>query len=342
MLFAFTNYSQNEKSINLNSTPGVWNISYNAGFSINYENATGHKISFEIGYSEDDKKAFLFNISTTKLYKTSYKSFTMYECSVGPRFYVLKNELVFLEGNIGAQINSENRIYPNWDFGYINSYYSSNTHSAFYFAAGLGTKVMISRNNAFLLRVKYNTTMPASEGFTYINAQFGLEFNTSKPEDEINQKNKRRLTFSLGGGINSPLDINGRKNTGEGIFLLECALPTDFNGEIYGEAAYNRINANNARINNQLISFNIGPRFFINNSLLSSFMEFGGGMYILAQSNYSKKDAVHPGLTIGTGLTGRINELFEIFAKGKIHFLFTDNPSFPPYSTLAGGVRFNL
>lgn len=325
----------------IDSSTGVWSISYNAGFGMDYVNSTGHKISFEVGYSEDHQKAFLFNISSTRLYKNHNKYFSMFECSIGPRFYIIENELVYIEGNIGAQINSESNRSYNWDFGFDEYYYSSNPRAAFYFAAGFGTRVMISPNNAFLLRVKYNTTMPSTEGYTYINAQFGIEFNTAKNNTPV-KNDKRKITFSIGGGINSPADMSGRKNRGDGIFLIEGAIPTNFNGEIYGEAAYNRIESNSTGLQNNSVSLTIGPRFFINRGLLSAFMEFGGGIYVLAQSDYSHHDPLQPGLNIGTGFTSGLSSFFELFAKGKIHFIFTDNPSLPLYTTLTGGVRFNL
>ncbi len=333
--------SQIKHQSSANHEPGVWSISYNAGFGMDYENSTGHKLSFEAGYSEDNSKAFLFNISSAKLYKSRDSYYSLYECSVGPRIYVLKNQLVYLEGNIGAQINSFNTRYYYWDMGLDENYYSTNSRAAFYIAAGIGSKVMISANNAFLFRLKYNTTMPSTEGYTYINAQFGLEFNTSENKSTGKLKEKNFI-LSLGGGIISPQDIAGRKYNGNGVILIEGAVPTNFNGEIYGETVYNRIRSLRNSNLNSIVSFNIGPRFFINKNMLSSFLEFGGGMYILAESNSDKDDIVHPGLSIGTGFTAGISKLFELFAKGKIHFIFTDNPSFPPYSTLSGGMRFNL
>lgn len=337
----FTSLSQVNNPKLKDSSSGIWSISYNAGFGMDLENATGHKVSFEVGYSEDDSKAFLFNISTAKLYKNRDHYFSIFECTVGPRFYILENKLAYIEGSIGAEISSAHHRYYDWEYGYDEYYYSSNSRAAFCIAAGFGTRVMISPNNAFLLRVKYNTTMPSSEGYTYVNALFGLEFNTAKIYTPA-KKDNRKFTFSLGGGLISPSDMNSRKNNGEGTLFIEGAVPTNFNGEIYGEAAYNRIRYNSASILNEIISLNIGPRFFINRGVLSAFLEFGGGLYILAERNNDKFDPLQPGLSIGTGFTADITKLFGLFAKGKIHFIFTDNPTFPPYSSLTGGMRFNL
>ena len=46
----------------------------------------------------------------------------MFECSIGPKFYIIENELVYIEGNIGAQINSESNRSYNWDFGFDEYY----------------------------------------------------------------------------------------------------------------------------------------------------------------------------------------------------------------------------
>lgn len=336
-----TAISQNTEPDLQDSKQGVWSISYNAGFAMDYDNSTGHKISFEVGYSEGDSKAFLFNISSAKLFRNRDHYLSIYECTVGPRFYILENERVYLEGNIGAQINSQSRRYYDWYPVSDENYYSSKSRAAFCLAAGFGTRVMISPNNALMLRVKYNTTMPSTEGYTYINALFGLEFNTVK-NNTPNKIGNRKITFSVGGGINSPTDMNARRNNGDGTLMIEGAVPTNFNGEIYGEASYNRIKTKSGRILNHFISLNIGPRFFINRGLLNAFLEFGGGMYILADSDDDKSVPLHPGLSIGTGFTTDISGFIGLFAKGKIHFIFTDNRAFPPYSTLTGGMRFNL
>lgn len=57
-IIPFTALSQVNNPNLKDSSSGIWNISYNADFGMNLENATNHKVSFEVKPLEDDFKAF--------------------------------------------------------------------------------------------------------------------------------------------------------------------------------------------------------------------------------------------------------------------------------------------
>ncbi|MFI5211581.1 MAG: hypothetical protein ACHQIH_01760 [Ignavibacteria bacterium] len=339
LLNTLSSYSQEKNTFTKPAPHGDWSISYNAGINMDYDKNTGYKISMELGFSESPSRELLLNLSSSAIPVSHSTGYSLLECSIGPRFLLFKDKILFLEGNIGAQINNRTREYYKWDYGYNGT--STQTRSGFYFAAGVGAKIHISGNNSFLLRVKYNTTVPYSEGLTYLGAQFGLDFNTSEPVRNSKIENKK-FSLSIGGGINSPYDPDGYSNSGKGVYLIEGSYQTGQKNEVFLEASYSEINVNYHAENTGMLDINFGPRFYINKSALSSFIEFGGGVYILTKDDGSENDPVQPGINIGTGFTGRLNSLMALFLKGKIHILFTENLSFPPYSSLAGGLRFNL
>jgi hypothetical protein len=339
LVSSLSSYSQSNNTVTKPATQGDWSISYYAGPTLNFENNSGYKISMEAGFSENRSRDLLLDLSSSVLTVSPSTSYSLLECSIGPRFLLFRDRIFFLEGSIGAQINNRTREYYEWGYGYSGT--STQTRSSFYFAAGIGAKLHITGNNSFLFRLKYNSTVPSSGGLTYMCAQFGLDFNASGA-DRISTAENRKFSLSIGGGINSPYDPDGLSNSGKGVYLIEGTYQTGSKNEIFLEAAYSEINVNHQAENSGMISFNCGPRFFINKSILSSFIEFGGGVYILTEDDGSKDDPVQPGINIGTGFTGRLSSIAALFVKGKIHILFTDNLLFPPYSSLAGGLRFNL
>ncbi len=339
---SFASFSQEEKLLSSKPSPGSWSISYNIGPNINFENNIGYKYSMEVCYAETESNEFILEFSTAKIPINEYSHHSILEYSIGPRFYPFKSKIFFAEGNIGAQISSKSKDYIDWYYSYYNPVYtSSRVSAAFYLSAGIGAKLFISRNNSFLMKIKYNTSMPYKDGVSYIGAQIGVDFNNTVSNKSAIIEDKK-YSFSAGGGVNSPYDINSYSKSGEGILLIEGTYITGEKNEIFLEASYNRFGYDYMPEQIESACLDFGPRFYINKGELSSFMEFGGSINYLFYKTESRYDPIQPGISIGTGFTGKLNSLLALFLKGKIHLLFTDNPSQPPYSILAGGVRFNL
>lgn len=340
LVSSFTNYSQYSTPPQVTGLPGDWSITFNAGLGLSTLGKTGHKISFETAYRETSTHEFVFSFAATKLPEKTFIRSSLLEFSIGPRLYPLKNGSFFVEAAIGAQLNNTQREYYDW-YGEGFYYHTSDTRAAFLISVAAGVKLPITENNAMLLRLGYNTTHPYEEGVSYFSTQFGLCFNNST-DPAFKDKSNSKFAVSAGGGYVNPADGTGYHYSGSGLYILEGIFLISPMDEIYLNGSLVRLSTDEYTKSKNQFGITVGPRFFINRSVLSSFVEFGGGVYLAEKNEFRDSDPLQPGINIGTGFTGRMTTALAMYLKGNLNYYFTDNPLFPAFSSITGGLRFNL
>lgn len=334
--------SQDERGIPIITKDHYWSISYLAGAVYDTDGDLGYKFGIETSYREDEIKEFFLNFSVSKIHDSEITENNLVECSIGPRVYLPVRD-AYLEGNIGAQIFTRTSKYDYWDYGY--SWYYSKVRASFYFSGGAGYNFTLSRTNTLHFRIKYSTTMPPSEGLSYVSVQTGINFNTLKVSKTISPvKNKNRpISISAGAGLNSATGLYDNIYSGKSMYMIESSIPVSAKTEFFIESNFSTFTINERVKVNKLLSINFGPRLFINENPFTAFFEFGGGLHILLnKEENSRYDHIQPGLNAGTGIIAKILGPASLFVKGKLHLIFTENEAFPPYSSFAGGLRFNL
>jgi hypothetical protein len=348
LVTAFTNYSQYKIHPQVTGLTGTWSISYNAGIGLNTLGKAVQKISFETTYRETSSHEFVLSIAAAKLPERTHTRRSLFEVSIGPRLYPLKNKTFFAEAKLGMQLNSLQKEEYDWFLG-EGYFYTSEIRAAFLLSVAAGIRLPVTENNSLLLRLGYNTTFPSEEGLSYFGALVGLDFQEGK-DNKSKIANFSRFSISAGGGFNEPLFREGIRDSGKVSFSLEGIYSTGRLSEFYLAASYNRLHVSHH--NTGFAGLNFGPRFYINKSTFSSFIELGGGVFYKIKESKPNNfyinepdqdfDPLQPAINIGTGFTGRLSRLLSMYAKGNLNFFFTDDPDFPAFSTLTGGLRFNL
>lgn len=340
LVTTFTNYSQYNTAPQVSGLPGDWSIAFNAGLGLNTLGKAGHKTSFETSYRETSTHEFVLSIASTKLPVRTYTRNSLLEVSVGPRIYPFKYNIFFVEAALGAQFNSSQTEDYDW---FLNEYYyySSDPLAPFLFSVAAGVKLPVSKNNSMMVRFGYNTTMPSEDGVSYFSALFGLSFNDTK-DTARTRKSEGKFALSAGGGFNTPFGVGYRAYTSKGLYSLEAAYLLSRRTEIFLNGTIS--NMKNLRRNDSYTVFGVtlGPRFYINRNALSAFAELGGGIFILAKDNASRDNPIKSSIVIGTGFTGNITETIGMYLKGNLYLVLTDNRGVPTFSSVTGGLRFNL
>lgn len=340
LVTSFTNYSQEIFEPEVNNLPGDWSITFNAGLGLNTLGKAGHKLSFETTYRETSTHEFVFSIASTKLPVGTYSRSSLLEISVGPRIYPFKYNIFFMEASLGAQFNSWQTEHYDW---FLNEYYyySSDPLAPFLFSVGAGVKLPVTKNNSMLIRFGYNTTLPSKDGVSYFSALFGLSFNENKDTTHRNI-DESKFAISAGGGLNTLIGDDSRVYTSKGLYSLEAAYLLSRRTEIILNGTISNIKNLRRNDSHTIFGLTLGPRFYLNRSALSAFAELGGGIFILTKEDNSRDNPIRSSISIGTGFTGNITELFGMYLKGNLYLVLTDNRSVPTFSSVTGGLRFNL
>lgn len=341
LINSLTIYSQQHNTPpQVTGLTGDWSITYNAGLGLNTLGKAGHKISFETTYRETSSNEFVFSIASTKLPVGTYSRSSLLEISVGPRIYPFKYNIFFMEASLGAQFNSRQTEDYDW---LLNEYYfySSDPLAPFLFSVGAGVKLPVTKNNSMLIRFGYNTTLPSKDGVSYFSGMVGLSFNETK-DTARTRKSESRFAFSAGGGLNTPFGVGYRAYSSKGLYSLEAAYLISRRTEIFLNGVIS--NMKNLRRNDShtILGVTLGPRFYLNRSALSAFAELGGGIFVLTKEDNSRDNPIRSSISIGTGFTGNITEIIGMYVKGNLYLVLTDNRSVPTFSSVTGGLRFNL
>ncbi len=339
LVTSFSNYSQYNTPPHVTGLPGDWSISYNAGIGLNTEGKAGHKISFETAYRETSTHEFVLSIASSKLFEKTYTSSSLLEVCVGPRLYPFKHEIFFIETALGAQFNYKRTEEYDWFLG-ENYYYASESLAPFLFSVGTGVRLPVTKNNAMLIRFGYNTTFPSKDGVSYFSTLIGLSFYNSN-DTAHTRKNSSKFSLSAGGGISNTLS-NGYTYSSPGIYCFEAAFLLSGRTEIFLDGIINKVKIPRREESNTMLGLTLGPRFYLNKSDLSAFAELGGGIFILAKENSSRENPFKSSIVIGTGFTGNITEIIGMYLKGNLYLVLTDNRRVPAFSSVTGGLRFNL
>lgn len=333
-------FSQDEHGIPYFPKLGVWSVSYLGGSIINTEGNPGYTISMETAYRESLSTEMFLNFSFSKLHVNRTTGYKLMECSIGPRFYFLKNKALFAEAAFGLQLNFKKREYRQWDYGFTGVV--SKTHSALYVSAGLGYTFHVSEATDLQLQFKYGTTLSKTDGVSHFGLQAGITSNVLKTT--LKGKNpKGSFSFAAGTGMLNQNDLNGNIYSGKSLISFETMYRLSPLKEISVETGYfsYTINYQPEQYNN--IFLNAGPRYYFNSSSLPLFMEFGGGL-ILQLGSHERPANKHfqPGLYGGAGIVSRFSEKFSLFIKGKLNFVISENIYSPHYSSLTAGARINF
>jgi len=342
LVSSFTNYSQKTFEPEENPLPGDWSITFNAGLGLSTLGKAGHKISFETAYKETSINEFVLSIAATKLPEKTFTRNSLLEVSIGTRLYPVKNETFFAELTLGAQINTKQRAYYDWFSG--ADYHSTDTRAAFLVSIATGVRMPITENNAMLLRLGYNTTFPFEEGGgSYLSGLIGLSFSNRKTPANIEQDGSgSKFAVSAGGGYNNPMHGGGFHFSGSGIYVIEGIFLNSRLNELFMDISLNRLSTDDYSKAREIYGIALGPRFYINRDVLSAFLEFGGGVYLSDKNEHTKSDPLQPGINIGTGFSGRMTKDLAMYLKGGLCYYLTDNPNFLSFSSVTGGLRFNL
>ena len=343
LITSFTIYSQQHNTPpQVTGLTGDWSITYNAGIGLNTLGKAGHKISLEISYNETSSNEFVLSIASSKIRKGIYRRNRLLEISVGPRIYPTANKTIFTEATVGAQLNSEEREYFDW-YGEGTNFYVTDSRAAFLLSVAFGVKLPIAVNNSLLLRLAYNTTFPGAEGVSYFSGMAGLSFSSQKdPANRDNAGKLSRFAVSAGGGYNNPAYGTGYHYSGSGIYMIEGIFNNGGLYEVYVNGSLNRLSKDIYSKADHIYGLAVGPRFYINKSTLSAFAELGGGVYYADKNEHTKSDPLQTGISFGTGFTGRMTKVLDMYLKGSLCYYLTDNPNFPAFSSVTGGLRFNL
>lgn len=340
LVTSFTNYSQKIFEPEVTPLPGDWSMSYNAGIGLNAEGKVGHKLSFEAAYRETSTHEFVLSIASTKLPVRTFTRSSLFEVCVGPRLYPFKHDMFFIEAALGAQINNKQTEEYDW---FMNEYYfySSEPKAPFLLSVGAGARLPVLKNNSMLIRIGYNTTMPSEDGVSYFSALFGLSFNNSK-DTSRSSKFGSKFVLSAGGGFSTIISDRYHSYTSKGLYTLEAAYLISPRTEICLNGTISNMNNLRRNDNYTILGLILSPRFYLNRSALSAFAELGGGIFVLTKDDDSRDDPIKSSINIGTGFTGNITEIFGMFLKGNLYLVLTDNRSIPTFSSVTGGLRFNL
>lgn len=333
-------FSQNESGIPRFPELGVWSVSYLSGAIINTEGKNGYSLSMETAYKEGLSRQMFLNISFSKIFINTITRHNVIEFFAGPRLFFLRNKTLHTEAAFGIQIYLRKQRYNVWDYGYTGV--SEKSHSAFYFSAGLGYDLQLSGATSLQLKIRYGTSIPSAKGISHFNVLAGFTSNVS--ETLPHRKSKiSTVLLSASAGVVNPSDIRGNIYNGESLYSLEAAFRTSPRKEIWLEGGYFSYNINFSSPRYRILFFNIGPRYFINQSSFSAFLEFGGGMvFLIDRSKKTATDPLQPGINCGAGVINKFSERFSLFIKGKLNFIISENIYSPHYSSLTGGVRINL
>lgn len=337
LLLSHTTFSQ------IDLTPkehnrSVWSAAYFAGPFYSFKEEFGYEVSLEGSYRESlDNKEFVFNITSGNIPRSKSSYTSLIEVSVGPRFFFGKNQTFFAEGNIGGAVEGKTWLYIDYFFG--EQYSRTTSKASFYLAAGIGGRLSLLDVNYFLYRLKFHTNVPYSEGTTHITAQFGFQFS-DRESKEVQKRSSSKLSFSLVGGINNPITGNKFDSKGEFSAGVESTLRSSAKIEWSMLALYNKFQ--NYIGDPGIMEISFSPRFYLSRYALTAFFESGAGLYLQTVTIDTEYDNLQPGISFGAGILGNFAEHFGIFVRGRLNLLLTDNPDFPFYTNLLGGVRYNL
>jgi len=333
-------FSQDETSIPHFPKLGMWSVSYLGGSIIDTESDPGYTISMETVYRENLSTEMFLNFSFSKLHVNRTTRYKLLECSIGPRFYFLKNKALFAEAALGLQLYFKKREYRQWDYGFTGVV--TKARSAFYFSAGFGYTFNVSEATNLQLQFKYGTVVPQRSGVSHFGLQAGITSNVLKTK--LKQKNSSgTVSVTAGAGTLNPNDLNGNVYNGKSLISFETVFPLSPLKELAFETGYfsYSINYRPEQYNNMYL--NIGPRYYINSGSLPLFMEFGGGLVLqLGSHERPVNKQLQPGMYCGAGIVNRFSERFSLFIKGKLNFIISENMYSPHYSSITGGARINL
>ncbi|MBL8016789.1 MAG: hypothetical protein JNK43_05925, partial [Ignavibacteria bacterium] len=288
---------------------------------------------------ETSSHEFVLSIASSKIRERNYTNRDLIEVSIGTRLYPVKNEIFFTEATLGAQINNLEREYFDW--GYY--YQTSDSRASFLVTVATGVKLPVTENNSMLLRLGYNTTFPIEEGLSYFSGLIGLSFSASYETGKNKPKAPAsKLAIAAAGGYNNPMHRTGYHFSGSGIYIIEGIFVNTRLNELFMDISLNRFSPDEYSKAREIYGIALGPRFFINRDVLSAFVELGGGVYLSDKNEHTMSDPLQPGINLGTGFTGKMTEAMEMFLKGGLCYFLTDNPNFPSFSSVTGGLRFNL
>jgi hypothetical protein len=356
-------FSQDELGIpKLEKSNDYWSIGYYASGNLSLINDYSRKGTVQPGYG--GMLEFTYNNYQTELIllmgfnrinsPRENEHFETFEFSIGPRILINKADDGFIELTTGALLIG--RVYKPEYWEFYNYPYYSDPVFRFGLSGALGKKFSVNNNTDILLKLRMLTTISfEGDNLTYMVLNGGVTFNTKKlntkpKEDKISYVS---ITAFCGGTNPSALsqwDYDwGINYSGEVSYKMSPKVEFTLGG------SYNKINRvkNNNFIpyKTYIASLTLSGRFYINESPLSAFIEFGSGLYNY-HINPSEEPATgdwygymeeYSGMNVGTGTKIKLSRLFDFLLRTKLNFLFTGRyDDAPNYLTVDGGLRFNL
>jgi hypothetical protein len=338
-----------------NSNKQDWSMEYSGGLSLslidrteriwylNEENgpwSAGWNVEFDMMGGIDSIMGMLISTSYTSLFtsQSGYDNYSFLEITFGPRFYGnYGKQIYFIEGGLGSSMVFKSR--PGG---------SDSPYMGLGINFGAGTIFNVADDLGLLLKCKIHYAVPVLKSLLYAGLQTGIAFGSSNnrhwKQPKIN--NGKVWSFTLSGGLYYPIihTIHGNYMT-SGNFGIELARNPWQKVELFGTINYSNIVQDFGYFRDKgsfLTSLSIGPRFYINESNTSAFIETGGDLAYYGSEYYSFRDNFTPGINLGTGIKQKLINNINFILKANSHFLFSSSYYPAVYFTAAGGIRLEI
>lgn len=303
-------------------------------------------------YYNDSERDNLFILGKHR-YNTKYenKHIETFELSVGPRIAIAKDENLYADITFGGVFigyitRYKETLYSNEDY----YYYTARHDFGFGFTAAFTKKFPVNKNTELIAKLRIlNVISFNKEYYMFVNLNCGAAFNTKKTALKDNSI-ASHSAITLYTGLNKPdLNIYNDYLLG-GSYAIELSYKTSPLIELLLSGTYNNIvqKTKHPFHRHYIISLTGGARFIINETPVSSFLEFGVGYYNYYPQIFNQTEEYHNpskeylGIFVGTGIKIKTLSYLDLIAKSNFNMLFTKYGTIPSYITIHGGLRFNL